>query len=111
MTDTTDNNTLSNTINSQTFRDRIRLRFISAAIAVTTESTGVTSHANRLAFAGALFANQVDVSMLCMCVLSNATVRTSVLANASVNGGNAIDPDIDFQINSVLTGVAVSRAW
>lgn len=110
MTDTTDNNILSNVIGNGAFQDRIRLRFINAAIAVTNEGA-VTSHANRLAFAGALFASTVDVRMLCMCVLSNATVRASVLANTSLNGGNALDSDIDFQINSVFTGISLARAW
>jgi hypothetical protein len=111
MTDTTDfNGPLAQAL-SGAFVDRCRYRFINAAISVTTESTSTASHAQRLAFAGALFANQVDTKMLAMAVLSNATIRGEVIADPSDNGGNATDSDMDFQVNSVFTGISVSRAW
>lgn len=111
MTDTTDNQILYNSINDSVFQHRCRLRFIAAAISVTTEAGTTPSHANRLAFAGALFANTVDAKMLCMAVLANTTNRTNCLAVPNSAGGNIIDSDIDFQVSSVFTGIAVSRAW
>lgn len=111
MTDTTDNQILHNTIVDPTFQDRVRLRFIAAAISVTTEVGTTTSHTQRLAFAGALFANTVDLKMLVMVILSNATVRASVIATPNSAGGNSLDSDMDFQIASVFTGIATARAW
>lgn len=111
MTDTTDNQILHNSIVDPTFQDRVRLRFIAAAISVTTEVGTTTSHTQRLAFAGALFANTVDMKTLVMSVLANATVRASVVATPNTAGGNALDSDIDFQVASIFTGIAVSRAW
>jgi hypothetical protein len=111
MSDTTDfNGPLAQAL-SGSFVDRCRYRFINAAISVTTESSSTTSHAQRLAFAGALFANQVDKTMLTMAALSNASIRAEVIADPSDNGGNATDSDMDFQISSVFTGIATSRAW
>ena len=69
------------------------------------------SHVQRLAFAGALFTGNVDLAMLAMAVLANATNRTNCLANPNIPGGNILDSDIDFQVNSVLTGIATSRGW
>lgn len=185
MTDTTDNQVLFATYTNIIFQDRCKLRFINAAISVTTEeeiiyasgsvtagtviplpsttglSAGMTianlmtpanigpnitiasvqagvsvtasgnvtvaindqlafnpagtshaTHLKRLAFAGALFANNVvDLVMLAMTVLTNTTNRTNCLANPGVIGGNILDSDIDFQINSVFTGIANSRSW
>jgi len=111
MTDTTDNQILHNSIVDPVFQDRVRLRFINAAISITTELNTVTSHTQRLAFAGALFNNAVDLKMLAMIVISNTTNRTNCLAAPNIAGGNIVDSDLDFQINSVLTGIAISRAW
>lgn len=69
------------------------------------------SHAARLQFAGALFNKIIDRQMLAMLVLANATNRTNCLADTSVSGGNILDSDIDFQINSIFTGLATSRGW
>jgi hypothetical protein len=111
MTDTTDfNGPLAQAL-SGAFVDRCRFRFINAAISVTTESTSTTSHAQRLAFAGALFANQVDTKMLAMAVLANTTNRSNCISDPTDNGGAVADSDVDFQINSVFTGIAVSRSW
>jgi hypothetical protein len=68
-------------------------------------------HVQRMAFAGALEAGTVDLQMLAMVVLANTTNRTNCLANPSVAGGNILDSDIDFQVNSILTGIAMSRSW
>lgn len=69
------------------------------------------SHTQRLAFAGALFAGNVDLKMLAMAVLANTTNRTNCLAAPSSAGGNIVDSDIDFQVNSIFTGIAISRNW
>lgn len=111
MSDTTDSVTLAQAVSNPVFQNRCLLRFISAAVAVSNEATTVTSHASRLAFAGAIFNGTVHPEMLCRLVLSSATVRTAALANATVSGGNALDADIDTQISGVFTGVATSRAW
>lgn len=111
MTDTTDNQTLSNTANNPVFQDRVRLRFITSAISVTTELNTTTNHTQRLAFAGALFAGTVDLKMLCMTILANTTNRTNCLAAPNQAGGNIVDSDIDFQVASVFTGIATARAW
>lgn len=111
MTDTTDNQVLRAVISDPVFQDRCRLRFINAAIAVTAESTGATSHTQRLAFAGALFAGAVDLKMLAMLIIANTTNRTNCLAAPNISGGNIIDNDIDFQVNSAFTGVSISRTW
>ena len=111
MSDTTDNLVIAQCWQSDTFLQRIRLRFINAAISVTTESTSTTNHDARKAFAGALFANQVDLQMLGMAVVSNPTIRGEVLADPTMPGGAATDSDIDFQIASVFFGIATSRNW
>lgn len=69
------------------------------------------SHTQRLAFAGALFNGTVSPSMLAEVILANATNHTNCLANPQQAGGNIVDSDIDFQINSIFTGMALSRAW
>jgi hypothetical protein len=69
------------------------------------------SHTQRLAFAGALFNGTVGVSMLAEAILANATNRTNCVANPQQAGGNIVDSDIDFQISSIFTGLALSRAW
>ena len=109
--DTSDNIVLKATIDDPTFQARVKQRFINAAISVTTEAGTVTSHTARLAFAGALFAGTVSDRLLAMLVLANATNRTNLLAAPTVQGGAILDSDIDFQVNSVLTGVAISRSW
>lgn len=184
MTDTTDNLTLTATIEAPSFQQRVFLRFVNAAIAVTTEvlqlnvnattasgnatlhfasapsvnvngytvtdlttpaaipanttilsggnttspvmnqnavSPGVgaadllmfspPSHTQRLTFAGSLFAENVPLNMLASAIVANATIRAEVLANPGIAGGNALDSDIDFQVNSIFTGLATSRTW
>lgn len=69
------------------------------------------NHTQRMQFAAALFANAISRQMLAMLVLANATNRTNCLADTTIPGGNILDSDIDFQINSILTGVATSRNW
>lgn len=111
MSDTSDNVIIHNSISDPVFQHRVRLRFINSAIAVTTEAGTVTNHTQRLAFAGALFANTVDVIILCMIILANTTNRTNCLAAPNSAGGNILDSDIDFQVNSVFTGMSISRTW
>lgn len=109
--DTSDSGILAQSINDPSFQQRCRLRFIVAAIAVMTESVNVVSHTQRVAFAGALFNGSVDERMLAMVVLANPTNRTNAIANPQQAGGNILDNDIDFQVNSVFTGIATSRSW
>lgn len=111
MSDTTDNLILSQAVNNSDFQNRCLLRFIAAAISVTTEVGTTLNHTNRLAFAGAIFNGTVSPQTLCMLILANPTVRASVIADPTKSGGNALDNDIDFQIASVFTGVATSRVW
>ena len=111
MTDTTDGTIINTTINSQDFQTRVRLRFISAAISITTELPSTADHDKRLAFAGALFGGKVDLSMLCMTVLSASNIRTKCLADPSKAGGTILDSEIDTQIGAVFTGLAVSQSW
>lgn len=109
--DTTNSYVLLHSADDPRFQERCYLRFINAAIAVTTEASTVTSHTQRLAFAGALFANTINRVMLAMLILANATNAANCLADATIPGGNILDSDIDFQVNSVFTGVATSRSW
>jgi hypothetical protein len=190
MTDFSDNAIIAGSIDSLGFQERCRLRFINAAIAVSTEeitifasgavtagtviplpsTTGLaasmtianlttpanvganitiasvqagvsvtasgnvtvavndqlvfnpsgTSHAThlrRLSFAGALFAaansgnGPVDFKMMAMVVLANATNRTNCLAAPNQVGGNILDSDMDFAINSAFTGISMARNW
>lgn len=111
MTDTTDNQILVQAINDAGFQARCQLRYIVAAIAVTAESAGTANHVERLAFAGALFSGQVSLVLLAETIIANATNRTNCLANPQQVGGNILDSDIDFQVNSVFTGIAASRVW
>lgn len=76
-----------------------------------TISFAPTGHASKLAFSSALFANNVDLKMLAMLILANTTNRNNCLANPGIYGGNILDNDMDFQINSVFPGVAASRNW
>jgi hypothetical protein len=46
------------------------------------------SHAQRSALAGALFGGTVNLKMLAMAVVANATIRAEVLANPSLPGGS-----------------------
>lgn len=66
------------------------------------------SHVQRAAFAAALFKGTVDLRMLAMVILANTTNRTNCLANPSIPGGNILDNDIDFQVNSTFTGIALA---
>lgn len=110
-TDTNNNYVILATLNDPRFQDRCYRRFIAAAVSVTTEVNTVTSHTQRLAFAGALFNGTVSNHMLAALILANPTNQTNALADPIVPGGNILDSDIDFQANSVFTGVATSRAW
>lgn len=69
------------------------------------------SHAQRLAFASALFSNAVNRQMLVMLILANPTNSTDCLADPNAVGGNITDSNIDFQVSSVFTGIATSRGW
>lgn len=69
------------------------------------------NHAAKLQLAGALFSGNVDPKMLALTVIANTTNRTNCLANPSVIGGNIIDSDIDFHVNSIFQGIAMSRGW
>jgi hypothetical protein len=82
-----------------------------AAIAVTTEDPTLTNHAQRAAFAGALFANTVPRNMMAAAALANPTLAQECLANPQQVGGNIADNDLDFRINSIFTGLATSRSW
>lgn len=68
-------------------------------------------HVRRTAFAGALLAGNVELKMLAMVILANSTNRTNCLANPNQSGGNILDSDIDFTVNSNFTGIALSRNW
>jgi hypothetical protein len=183
MTDTSDSVILIGTVDNPQFQERCRLRFLSAALNVTSEvlsvaasaptlsgsnvlhfastagiaqamtvtnlfspstipvgtivetvtgtsvtinanvvgGTGVQTgdiiqiaaiaHAQRLAFAGALFRGNVDLKMLAMLVLSSAQNKVDCLANTSVTGGNITDANIDIQVASAFTGLATSTFW
>lgn len=97
--------------NDSRFQDRCYFRFLNAAISVSTEDPVAPSHAQRLAFAAALFNNAVNRQMLAMLVLTNAKIQVDCLADPTTPGGNALDSDIDFEIASIFTGVAISRGW
>lgn len=90
---------------------------LSAAIATAGVAAGdiivfsPPSHTQRLGLAGSLFAKNIDRQMLALLVMANATNQTNCLADPNNPGGNILDSDIDFQINSIFTGVAVSRPW
>ena len=111
MSDTTDNQILQQSYESDNFQKRCRLRFMTAAIAVANESSTVTNHTQRLAFAGALFNNTVGLEMLSMVVLASSINRANCLANPAADGGNILDSDIDNQVTSTFTGIATSRSW
>lgn len=80
-------------------------------LAFNPSGTSHAMHLKRLAFAGALFAGSVDLKMLAMLIIANTTNRTNALANTTIIGGNIFDSDIDFQVNSIFTGIANSRSW
>lgn len=111
MSDTTDSLILDQCFQSSVFMNRVRMRFINAAVSIVNGSTAEASHVQRVAFAGALFAGDVDPVMLTMSIISNPTIRTSVLADRTLPGGNVLDSDIDFQVGSVFTGIATARSW
>lgn len=69
------------------------------------------SHAQRMAFAGALFAGSVDIKMLTMAVLASPTIKAEILAAPTVVGGTAADSDIDAWVFTIFTGLATSRSW
>jgi hypothetical protein len=108
--DTTASITLAALVNNPVFQERCYLRYIVAAISVTNEGA-VTNHTQRLAFAGALFANAVNRATLADTILANATNRTNALVADSAPGSAILDNDIDFQVASVFTGIALSRSW
>jgi hypothetical protein len=112
MSDTTDEYVLFTAANADYFQQRCQLRFLAAAIAVSNESSSITSHAQRLAFSGALFNNSVSLQTLAMLVLASSINKANCLANQTgLAGGNILDADIDSQITSIFTGVATSRSW
>ena len=109
--DTTASITLSALANNPVFQDRCYLRFLKAALDVTSEDGATANHAARLAFAGALFANTVNRATLAQLMLANTTIRTEALVADSAPGSTIADNDIDFQVASIFNGVAVSRSW
>ena len=111
MTDTTDSVIVYNTLIDSGFQSRVRMRYISAALAVVNEAPTEPSHEKRRAFAGALFEGSVDIKMLCMAVLSDSDIRTACLADATKPGGTITDTSIDDRISSVFTGIAISKSW
>jgi hypothetical protein len=102
-----------NTILSQTATTAVM-----AAVAITP-GVGATdviqlmppSHTQRLALAGAVFAGTISGQRLAELVAVNTTIRTAILATPTAPAASVLDSDIDFQIASILTGVAISRGW
>jgi uncharacterized membrane protein YgcG len=89
---------------------------ISAATTVIVASGDIIlfsppSHVARAQLAGALFNGVLSLRTLAMLILANATNQANCLADASVAGGAILDSDIDFQINSIFTGIATSHGW
>jgi hypothetical protein len=111
MTDTTDNVILIQAINDSGFQTRCQLRYIVAAINITSESPATANHVERLSFAGALFAGTISLVVLAESIIANANVRAACLANPQQVGGNVLDSDIDVQVASTFTGMAISRVW
>jgi hypothetical protein len=68
-------------------------------------------HAQRVAFAAVLFNNAVNRQTLAMLIMANATNRGNCLSSPTTSGGDILDSDIDFQVNSIFTGIATSRNW
>lgn len=68
-------------------------------------------HQSRMQFASALYNSTISPRTLATLVLTNATNQTNCLADPTIAGGNILDNDIDFQINSIFTGIAISRGW
>lgn len=98
------------------------VKTVAAAVGISAPTTAIVaagdiilfsppSHLARAQFAGALFNSIVSLRTLATLILANATNRTNCLADASVAGGAILDSDIDFQINSIFTGLATSRGW
>lgn len=102
-----------NAINSYDFQNRCLLQFLISAIAVTTESTSTPSHTARLALAGQLLSGSIDAKLLASWVMTNTTIQGEVVTDYNASPQNAVgtsvnDSDIEFQVNSVFTGVAIS---
>lgn len=110
MSDENDNQLLNYCSLNADFQERVYRRFVNACVSVTNEDPATASHVQRLAFAGSIFNRSPNAQMLCELVLVNTTNRANAVASQTP-GANILDSDIDFQIASVLTGVALSRAW
>lgn len=111
MSDTSDNEILRQAYESDQFQQRCYLRYRVAAIAVSNESSSVTSHTQRLALAGALFNGTVPGQMLAQVILASSINRLACLADPTFPGGQCTDANIDSQVTSTFTGIAISRSW
>jgi hypothetical protein len=113
------NETVQATTSAQSASGATSLTFavtISAATTVIVASGDIIlfsppSHVARAQLAGALFNGVLSLRTLAMLILANATNQANCLADASVAGGAILDSDIDFQINSIFTGIATSHGW
>jgi hypothetical protein len=94
--------TMSGTVTGVAINDQIV--FTPAGLQYTTSLL-------RQRFAGAILTSGIDLKMLAMVILTNASNRTNCLANPSQPGGNIIDSDIDFTISSTFTGISSIGRW
>lgn len=69
------------------------------------------SHAQRMAFCGALLADSVDHRVLASIVIASPTNRANCLVDITIPGGAILDSDIDNWIAAKFTGIATSRSW
>jgi hypothetical protein len=87
------------------FQSRVQYALTVAAINVYSEATNTVGHPARLAFALRVFNQNYSLLMICLMVLTNATIAAE--ANVLTVPGFAIpDGDIQFAVNSLWNDFA-----
>lgn len=92
------------TAHNEDFRRRVTYALTVAAIAAYSESTGVTGHAARAAFATKVLSSQFDLNGAVFGVLTNSTIAGE--SNSATTGNGVPDSDIQFAVNSIYNALA-----
>jgi hypothetical protein len=94
-------------ISNQTFIQQVMGSLLAAAALILNEGDSVTNHANRLAWANAIYTNPLEQTMFFIPgVLTNATISGEAGNAAGASGTPCADSDIDFVVSSLWNNYA-----
>ena len=85
------------------FQRQVEYFMKKAAIAVMSEDTGTTNHAERVLFAKEVLNGTASVRAFAVGVATNATIATAIS-----NGSDVSDSDVEFTVNSIYNAYALA---